>query len=225
VAIIRALANKLSGLSRNEIIEACGFKSGGTVTKTLNELTESGFISEYLPFNKTAKDVIFKLSDEYSLFYLKFIEKSKSMGQGAWQTKATGQAWASWSGFAFENICLKHIPQIKKALGISGIYTEQSVWRHVPKDDKDGAQIDLLIDRQDNCINLCEIKFHKQEWEMTKKDADELRVKQAVFQQKTGSRKTIFITLISTFGVKNNEHYLQTVQNQLRMSVLFERNL
>ena len=223
IAVIRALADKLSGLSRNEIMEVCGFKSGGTVSKILNDLMESGFISEYLPFNKTAKDALFKLSDEYSLFYLKYIENSKSMGEGTWQTKATGQSWKSWTGFAFENICLKHIAQIKKALGISGIYTEQSVWRYVPKAGEMGAQIDLLIDRQDNCINLCELKFYNEVFDMTKKDADALRTKRSVFQQKSGSKKTIFITLITTFGVKINEHYLQMIQNQLNMSVLFER--
>jgi uncharacterized protein len=223
VAIIRALAHKISGLTRNEIIETCGFKSGGTVTKALSELIESGFVSEYLPFNKTAKDALFKLSDEYSLFYLKFIENSKSAGPGAWQTKAVGQSWKSWAGFAFENICLKHVPQIKKALGIAGIYSEQSAWRYVPKISEAGAQIDLLIDRQDNCINLCEIKFYNNEWEMTAADAANLRNKRAVFQQKSGTKKTIFITLITTFGTKVNEHYLQMAQNQLTAAVFFEQ--
>ncbi len=222
IAIIRALGDKLSGLNRNEIIGTCGFKTGGTMTKVLDELLESGFISEYLPFNKTAKEAVYKLSDEYSLFYLKFIESSKATGAGTWQSKAKEQAWTSWMGFAFENICLKHVPQIKKALGISGIYTEQSVWRYVSKPGETGAQIDLLIDRQDNCINLFELKFYKDIYEMTAKDVAALRSKRSIFQQKTGSKKTIFITLLTTFGAKPNEHYLEVVQNQLQMGVLFE---
>ena len=181
IAIIRALADKLSGLSRNEIIDICGFKSGGTVTKVLEELLESGFISEFIPFNKNTKDAIFKLTDEYSLFYLKFMENNKSKGTGTWQTQATGQAWKSWVGLAFENICLKHIEQIKKGLGIWGIYCEPSTWRYVPKAGEDGAQIDLLIDRQDNCINLCEIKFYNDEFELTKKDMENLKTKRRVF--------------------------------------------
>lgn len=223
VAIIRALSGKLSGMSRNELIEACGFKSGGTISKVLDELTESGFISVYLPFNKTARDVIFKLTDEYSLFYLKFIENNKNMGTGAWQTKAIGQSWKTWTGFAFENICLKHIVQIKKGLGIAGVYSEQSLWRNPAKSGEAGAQIDLLIDRQDRCINLCEIKFYNQEWQMTLADAQLLHAKRSIFQQKTGINKTIFITLITTFGVKPNEHYLSVAQNQLQMDVLFEQ--
>jgi hypothetical protein len=223
IAVIRALAGKLSGLNRNEIIEACNFKTGGTVTKVLEELFESGFISEYLPFNKTAKDAIFKLSDEYSLFYLKFIENSKASGAGSWQSKDKEQSWLSWRGFAFENICLKHVTQIKKALGISGIYTEQSVWRNRPQTGETGVQIDLLIDRQDNCINLFELKYYNDVYEMSAKDAAALRTKRSVFQQKTDTKKTVFITLLSTFGAKPNEHFLEVVQNQLDMSVLFER--
>jgi uncharacterized protein len=222
IAVIRALAEKLSGLTRNEIIATCGFKTGGTVTKVLDELLESGFISEYLPFQKTAKEAIFKLSDEYSLFYLKFIENSKATGAGSWQSKATHQSWQSWTGFAFENICLKHMAQIKKALGISGIYTEQSVWRYTPKKGETGAQIDLLMDRQDNCINLFELKFYNDTYEMTARDTASLRSKRSVFQQRTGTKKTIFISLLTTFGAKPNEHYLEIVQNQLDMAVLFE---
>lgn len=168
------------------------------------------------------KESIFKLTDEYSLFYLKFIEKSKSKGAGTWQTKSTGQSWKTWCGYAFENICLKHISQIKKALGITGVYTEQSIWRYTPKADETGVQIDLLIDRQDNCINICELKFYNTEWTLDKNDADILATKRQVFIEKTGTRKTVFITLLTTMGAKKNEYFLQMVQNQLTMKVLFE---
>jgi uncharacterized protein len=223
IAVIRALANKQSGLTRSEIIDMCSFKSGGTVSKILDELEESSFITEYLPFGKTMKESIFKLTDEYSLFYLKFIENNKSKGAGTWQLKATGQSWKTWCGFAFENICLKHIAEIKKALGISGIYSEQSVWRYTPKTaDETGVQIDLLIDRQDNCINLVELKFYNAAWTLDKSDADNLALKRQVFIEKTGTKKTIFITLLTTHGAKPNEYYLQMVQNQLVMTALFE---
>jgi uncharacterized protein len=222
ISVIRCLAQKLSGMTRAEILEICQFKSGGTMSKVLEELEESNFITGYTPYGKHTKETIFKLTDEYSLFYLKFIENSKSMGSGTWQTKSTGQSWKSWCGFAFENICLKHSLQIKKALGISGIYTEQSVWRYTPKADEVGVQIDLLIDRQDNCINLCELKFYNTEFTLDKQAANNLATKRQVFIEKTGTKKTIFNTLITTFGAKRNEHYLQTVQNQLTMEVLFE---
>jgi uncharacterized protein len=222
IAVIRCLADKLSGLTRNEILDICQFKSGGTISTILNELEEANFITAYVPFGKNAKDAIFKLTDEYSLFYLKFIENSRVKGAGTWEKKATGQSWISWRGFAFENICLKHIMPIKKALGISGIYTEESVWRYTPKANETGVQIDLLIDRQDNCVNLCELKFYKTEFVLEKADSDNLETKRQVFINKTGCKKTVFITLLTTFGAKRNAYYLQTVQNQLSMGVFFE---
>ncbi len=226
VDIVRALANRNAGLMRNEIMETCQLSSGGGLTKLLDELVESGFISEFIPFNKTAKDAIFKLTDEYSLFYLKFIENSKAMGSGTWFDKSASASWKSWSGFAFENICLKHTPQIKKALNIYGIYSEQSAWRFTPKSDAEnstGTQIDLLIDRRDNCINLCEIKFSITEFTIDKKYAEELAAKRRIFLAQTGTKKTVFITMITTFGVNNNAHYLNTVQNQIKMNALFEQ--
>lgn len=222
LAVIRALAEKPSGLTRSEILAACQMPSGGTATKVMEELMESGFIIDYIPFNKTSKDAIFKLGDEYSHFYLKFMEQSKAVGEGAWLSKSAGASWASWSGFAFENLCLKHVPQIKKALGISGVYTEQSVWRYVPKDsDEEGVQIDLLLDRKDNCINLIEVKFSNDVFTIDKNYAAALRTKRRVFVEKTGSRKSIFLTMLTTFGAKPNEHYLGNIQNQVTMDALF----
>jgi AAA+ ATPase superfamily predicted ATPase len=224
INIVKALANKRSGMNRNEIMETCHLSSGGSVTKVLDELLESGFILNYIPFNKNTKDTIYKLSDEYSIFYLKFIENSKATGAGTWQTKSTGASYKSWSSLAFENICLKHIPLIKKKLGISGIYTEQSVWRFSPKDKSDGTQIDLLIDRQDNCINLCEIKFSIHPFVVSKKYSETLNAKKMIFLEQNTSKKSVFITLISTFGAKINEHFVSTVQNQVTMEALFEKN-
>lgn len=222
--IVKALANKPNGMTRNEILKACPLSSGGTLTKLLEELSESGFISENTPFNKTNRDIIYKLSDEYSLFYIKFIQGSKAFGEGTWQSKVVGNSWKSWSGLAFENIALKHIPQIKKALGISGVYTEQSTWRYTPQNEAEkGTQIDLLIDRQDMCINLCEIKYSLTEFTIEKKYAEELNLKRRIFLSKTGAKKTVFITMLTTFGVKENGHYLSTVQNQLTMDMLFEK--
>ncbi len=222
ICIVKALAEKPMGLTRTEILEACDLSSGGGVTKLLEELLESGFITEYIPFDRTTKDLIFKLTDEYSLFYLKFIENNQSFGTGTWLLKSASPSWVSWSGLAFENIWLKHIPQIKKGLGISAVYTHESIWRYVAKKGETGAQIDLLVDRQDNCINLCEIKFSNKVFTLTKDEADNLTPKRWVFEEKTGTKKTIFVTLLTTFGAAMNEHYLNHVQSQLKMDVLFE---
>jgi hypothetical protein len=220
--IITVLAGKGSGLTRAEIIKACKLTSGGGATELLDELTESGFITPYIPFGKTAKEIIYKLTDEYSLFYIKFIGSRRSEGAGTWIRFSAGTSWKSWSGLAFENICMKHILQLKKALGIESVYTEISVWRSKAKQKEQGAQIDLLIDRQDRCINVCEMKFSINTFELNKKYAEELKNKLSVFRDNTKTKKTLFLTMITTHGVKNSDSYVGFIQNEITMDSLFK---
>jgi AAA+ ATPase superfamily predicted ATPase len=221
-AIVRVLAKKGQGLGRTEIIEACRFTTGGGTTRLFEELEESGFITQYIPFGKTSRDSIYKLSDEYSLFYLKFIEHARASGAGTWHKIVTGQSYHSWSGSAFEAICQKHVPQIKQALGIGSVYTESSSWRYIPKKGEKGAQIDLLLDRQDHCINLCEIKFSTDPFVIDKRYAEELRNKITVFTSQTKTRKAIFPTMITTYGVRKNDHYSGLIQAEVFMEDLFK---
>ena len=222
IAVVKALAAKSSGLTRNEIISECGLVSGGGTTKLLDELIESGFVSTYLPFKKNVKESIYKLADEYSLFYLKFIEHSRATGQGTWMKKASSQSWKSWSGIAFESICLKHTVQIKQAIGISGIYTEESAWRFAPGKLGNGAQIDLLLDRQDVCISICEMKFSNEEYAIDKSYAAELQNKLNIFKEETKTKKTLFLTMITTYGTKDNIYKTGLVQNEVTMDDLFK---
>lgn len=222
IAIVKALSAKPSGLTRKEIIEQSKLASGGTTTRLLNELIESGFVGIYLPFQKNIKEAIYKLADEYTLFYLKFMENSRATGPGTWVKKSASQSWKSWSGAAFESICLKHTYQIKYALGISGIFTEESSWRYAPGKTGKGAQIDLLLDRQDACINVCEVKFANTEFTIDKPYATELQNKLAVFKAKTKTRKTLFLTMITTYGAKENIYKTGLVQNEITMKNLFE---
>jgi uncharacterized protein len=222
LAVVRALAEKPSGLTRNQLIEVCPFDSGGSTTKMLEELLESGFVQQYFPFGKATKDAVFKLCDEYTIFYLKFIENSKAAGEGAWLNKSQTPVYRIWCGLAFENLCLKHVPQIKKGLGISGIYTEQSLWRSDGRTEEQGAQIDLLLDRADNTINLIEIKFSVSEFVIDKKYAAELENKKRVFADKTATRKNLLLTMLTSYGVKKNEHFHNTIQRELTMDALFD---
>jgi hypothetical protein len=217
------LSQKGKGLSRQEIIQQCGFTTGGTTSRILKELEESGFIAVYIPFGKTANDSLYKLHDEYSLFYLKFIEGAKATRAGTWLRQADTPAYTSWGGFAFEAVCHKHALQIKKALGIEGVLTEESVWRYKPAKGNagQGAQIDLLIDRRDHCINICEMKFATDEYAIDKKYAAELDKKVNVFRRETGSRKTLFLTMVTTYGVSRNEYYTGRVLGEVLMKDLF----
>ena len=219
--VIRALSRKKTGLTRGEILENCKLSSGGGITQLLEELTESGIIKPYIPFDKTVKDSIYKLTDEYSHFYLKFIENSRSKGPGTWTTLSAGASWKSWSGFAFESICMKHTPLIKRALGIENVYSETSVWRNKTHAGEQGAQIDLLIDRQDRCINVCEMKFSVNDFEITKSYELELESKLAVFRERTKTRKTLFLTLVTTYGVRNAGNHTGLIQNEVTMDALF----
>lgn len=218
IAIIETLAGKPRGLSREGIVKFSGIKDGGTLTTVLWELEESGFISKTYPFGKKVKDSIYRLSDYYSLFYLKFIKDQHRSGGGSWLSRIDSPAWRAWSGYAYETVCIQHIKAIKKALGISGVYTEESSWI-----DRDrSVQIDLLIDRRDHVINLCEVKFTEQPFVLTKAYREDLEKKLFTFKQEAQTRKSIFPTLITTFGMKDSMHSLGFIQSVVTMDDLFE---
>ncbi len=222
IAVIRALATKWKGLTRSAILKTTKLSNGGGMTKVLNELKYSGFISEYYPFGKKKKDMLYRLTDEYSLFYINFIEKRKKNIKGAWQALSQTATFTSWSGYAFESICMKHITPIKKALEINGVYAEPSSFLFQGNDLLSGTQIDLLIDRNDQVINLCEIKFYKTTFSITKSYAAQLRNKIAIFSEVSKTKKQLFLTMITTFGVIENKHSQEIIDNSLTMDILFE---
>lgn len=213
--IIRQLSKTNKGVTRNRLLDLCKFGSGGVFTKSLDELIESGFVSQYTPFGKKSKSSLFRLSDEYSLFYLKFIEPNQGQGSGTWANMFVKQTYKSWSGFAFETICLKHVLQIKKELGVSKIFTIHSSWFN------DKAQADLVIDRDDGIINLCEIKFHNSPFTINKVDYEKLKNKKLQFLLSSGTRKNVFISMLTTYGVSENANSLELVTNNLTMDCLF----
>jgi len=222
IDVIKALAQTPKGLTRSELIQKVKLTSGGTTTKIFDALEESGFIIKYLPIGNNLRLSLYKLSDPYSAFYLKFIANSRISGTGSWIKKSTTASWKSWSGFAFERLCLAHIPQIKAALGINGIYTEESAWSNKGSATEAGTQIDLLIDRGDNVINVCEIKFSENEFTINKKYAAELRKKLSIFKQKTKTKKTLFLTMITTYGVADNQYRTFLVHQDISMDALFQ---
>jgi uncharacterized protein len=221
MAVGRALATKWSGLTRTDISSISGISNGGGLTKTLEELQYSGFIAEYLPFGRVKRETIYRLTDEYSLFYLKFIETMKKEGAGIWKNFQATPSYRTWSGYAFESICLKHLPEIKRSLGIAGIFSTSSAFYRKGTEGMAGCQIDLLIDRDDKVINLCEIKWSNSEFILTKKYAAELREKAALFQHYSKTKKQIFITFISTYGVLQNEHSQGLIDKEIKLAELF----
>jgi uncharacterized protein len=219
VAVVEALAKKSMGLTRTALLKEAKIKDGGTATRILSELEQSGFIKKYYTLGKSKRQVIFQLVDPYSLFYLNFVKDSKAEGQGAWLTQMDSPKWQAWSGYAFENICRYHIDAIKQKLGISGVYTEISAWRSAQSSP--GVQIDLVIDRNDRVINLCEIKFSNKTYSISSEYAAKLRNKLEVFKSETNTKKTIFLTMICANGLQDNQHARQVVRDSMDLEALF----
>ncbi len=219
IAIVEALALKAQGMTRKDIVAAAKLPDGGTLTRTLDELEQSGFLRRYLPFGKNKRDALYQLIDPYTLFYLTFVRDSKAEGEGAWLAQMDSPRWQAWSGYAFEYLCRNHIASLKKHLGISGIYVEISAWRS--QKSENGVQIDLVIDRKDRVINLCEMKFSTEPFVISKSYSDSLQRKISTFRQETGTSKTLFLTLVTAHGLKQNEHSLRLVHDALDLNALF----
>jgi uncharacterized protein len=219
IAIIEALANKATGLERKELVEATKLPNGGSITQVLEELQQSGFIRKYLPFGKKKRDAIYQLIDPYTLFYHSFVKNSKAEGPGVWLVLSESARYRTWCGYAFEIISYYHVGQIKQSLGFASVYTEVSTWRS--KMIAGGAQIDLVLDRNDRVVNLIEIKFHTSPFAITKDYAEKLKNKRNVFKEETETRKAVFLTLLTTFGLTNNEHAAQIVTDSIDLEALY----
>jgi uncharacterized protein len=220
IAVIETLAKKLKGLNRNELVKLAKLPESGAATKILRELEESNFIRRYREFGKIQKNMLYQLTDFFSIFYLKFISENQFEDRNAWLNGLDSPQIRAWQGFAFERLCLTHTDCIKKALGISGIQTQTSAWLGVSGTQK--AQIDLVIDRRDRVINVCEMKFSINKFQITKQYAEELRTKIGLFRDITHTNKSVYLTFITSFGLEQNEYAASLVQNAFTMDILFE---
>ncbi|HMQ47012.1 MAG TPA: hypothetical protein PKA00_07500 [Saprospiraceae bacterium] len=218
--IVEVLSKKAAGMTRNEIIRASQLPNGGSTTQILEELEHSGFIRRYYAFGKGKRDGIYQLIDPFTLFYLSFVKDSKAQSAGTWLAQLDSPKWQAWSGYAFESICWYHIDFIKKHLGIAAVYTEISTWRS--QKSQPGAQIDIVIDRKDKVINLCEIKFTTKAFTISKAYADNLQNKLMAFRVETNTRKTLFTTMIAANGLSDNAYARQIVQDVLDINALFD---
>jgi len=157
--------------------------------------------------------------DFYTLFYFHFIRNNKYQDEHFWLTSMNSPLYHTWTGFAFERVCLGHLKQIKKKQGISGVQTRACSWRS--QKEGQGAQIDLVIDRKDDTVNVCEMKYTNGEFEITKEYERKLLNKLEALAKETGTRKSLLLTLITTYGVKSNA-YSGIVQSEILMDDLFE---
>lgn len=221
ISIVKQLAKKKEGFTRNEIESATGF-SGGGLTKMLDNLERCDFIVSYAQFGNKSKMTLYRMADFYTLFYFRYVEDNRSRDEQYWQHHHTDRGVESWEGFTFEEICLRHLPHIKYGLGISGMATESSSWRFVAKkeDSRNGAQVDLVIKRADRIIHLVEMKFSENPYTITKEYEERLQHRKALFIEATGTTHNVVHTFITPAGVARGIHS-SFIHSQLTAKQLF----
>lgn len=224
IQIVETIEKKKSGLTRTEISDKTGIATNGKLTKMLNDLVDSGFLRKYPFYDKKKKETIYQVSDYYTLFYLRFIKDNYGKDEHAWSNMNDNPKRRAWAGLTFEQLCKDHINEIKQKLGISGVLSETSTWyikgSQSDMEDSKGAQIDIVIDRRDHVVNLCEIKFSVNEFEIDKNYDMAIRNKIEAFNHNTNCRKTIQVTMITTYGIKNNK-YRSIVGKEVVLDDLF----
>lgn len=221
ISIIKVIGSKHYGCTRSEISEKTGINGGGTLTSALSSLIASDFIIKYVPFGCNKRIDYYKLVDPFCNFYLRFMDGGEvALNQDFWLTNISSQKVITWRGIAFENVCFNHIEQIKKALGISGVSTNQSAWSKKGVDET-GTQIDMIIERKDNIVNMCEMKFYGGEFTVDKNYDQILRNRMLLLGKEISPKMAIHSVLITTFGLKYNEYSGDFVK-VITMDDLFE---
>ena len=231
IKIVTALATKGHGLTRQELIEKTKLSANGKFSLMLEELKSCGFIRSYEPYlsvNTRSRETgtidhqspvtLYQLVDPFTLFHFQVMRKADAHDPNYWSNNQNSHVYSTWSGLSFEMLCLNHVEQIKMALGISGITANAFSWLGKGKDRS--AQIDLLIDRADKTINICEMKFYNKPYAMTAKDEDDIERKVSSFIEATHTDKNIIVTMITAKGLERNEHS-EGVQKELTLDQLF----
>ena len=218
--VIRLLADYREGLKREDIAKLLNMSSGGTLSKLLEALVVSDFVTRYQYFGKSKREVYYKLTDFYSLFYIRFVEKGRRMNVDYWQNNQLTPSVTAWRGLAFEDVCMVHVQQIRQALGILGVQSEASPWHYVCGDKNMGAQIDMLINRSDRIVDICEMKFCVNTYRMDKKADESIRNKIQVVMDTVRGRKAIHPVIVTTYGLAKNE-YSSRIQRVITMDDLF----
>lgn len=202
--IVELLYTRRSGYTRKEISNASDMPTGGALTACLKALEGSDFVEKYIPFGEGKREAHYRLVDPFCLFFLHFVSGAKKKDETFWTHNQSAPSVVSWRGLAFENVCFRHIRQIKQALGISNVKTSQSAW--LLREADNNTQIDLLIERDDHVINMCEIKYYSDSFTVDKRYYRELLRRQEILRGKISPKISIYQTLISTYGLSKNEY-------------------
>jgi hypothetical protein len=227
--LIRIIAKNRYGIAQENLMAEAKISKGGTSIQRLRQLEEAGFVTSLVPYGHKDRGTYYVIDDEYSLIYLHWIEPhlkmvtKKAKNQGFWLSLSQRPAWRSWSGLAFESICYKHIDQIRVALQLDP-GSIAATWRYRPRSgmDEDGAQIDLLFDRPDGTITICEIKYSDSPFAIDKAYAKALLNKKEIFRKITRTNKQLFLAMVTTHGLKPTMYSEEIVDNQTVLEDLFK---
>mgnify|MGYP004446937147 FL=1 len=219
--VVECLNRHMRGMTREELVAALKWQDSGLVTTILEDLCNCDFLRCYSAYGKKERGKMYQLTDMFTLFHLHFVDGYSGGDENHWSTMAGGKTVAAWTGYAFEQVCLCHIPQIKKALGINGIQSDISSWTYKGLAGGKGAQIDLVIERGDRIINLCEMKFAEDRYIINKAYADWLRARKSIFRSATKTNKTLHTILVTTWGLHQNMHAAE-IQKVITLEDLFK---
>ena len=216
--IVTALGTRQIGMTREDMVRILGVANCGRLTNWLQDLELSGFIRSYRPFDRRKKGTVYQLVDNFTLFYFRFMRTPENSRDGFWLSSVDSSERHSWEGLAFERVCLWHERQIKEALRIGGVRTNTASWRSAKRSG--GAQVDLVIDRKDGVINLCEMKFTSAPFAVGPRYEDELRNKISLFKEETETKSSVHLTMVTVDGIRRNEHSF-VVQSEVTLDDLF----
>ena len=220
VEVVKLLAAHRNGLTKSELSSFLKF-DGSRLAKILINLERCDFVIKFRYYRKKTKDCVYKLIDFYTLFYLKYIEPNiENFDEQWWSRNYNSHSVESWQGLTFELLCLMHIPQIRKALGINGIATDISAWFYRGESGLRGSQVDLIIERADRIIHLCEVKFSVGKYRISADLEQKIRERMMLFREKTHTTKSLTNIFITTYGVLLGEHS-SVVDGEVTLDDLF----
>lgn len=222
ITIVQTLGSKRVGMTRDELINEAHLLDNGRLSEILLDLETCGFVRKYTNFGLKSKNAVFQLIDSYTLFHFRFIQQNTGGDEYFWSRQTGSPIYYNWCGLAFERVCLQHVTQIKKALSIFGTISRVCSWYQPTTPEGKGAQIDLLIDRDDNVIDICEMKYTKQPYEMTLEEEQKVQNRRSRLIAETGTVKAIHLILVSANGVKPNP-YSDEFQAIITEEALFEK--
>lgn len=221
IAVVTALGTKKCGMTREELLAATKLEDGGGVSHVLEELESCGFIRAYYAPGKKIRNCVYQLIDNFTLFYFKFMSGGRNRRAGDWLAQCVAPVRNVWNGLAFELVCLEHLSQMKRALGISGVRTAECAWRRCGTAEREGAQIDLLIQRADRCVNVCEMKYATDAYALDTEESRRIAHRRSAFIEDEAYRGSVFTTLVTPHGLVHNAAWNE-VQSEVTLDDLFQ---